>query len=311
MSQTLTPIQRNRRDRIAASIFWSLAPLNLAESLQIRAGCCRFLWYMWCSTCHQDVPIVPHEATGRKVCARCQRPLRVRKPPHASAICDGGLPLDEPAAATAAATLPRVDDWSVRQRLRQLDRELRRSALATSTGVNSFPQGPRRFDPPQLNLDQLAQAVVPSFTPAVAASSISRSRRTERGQILIWLIVFVGVVILAGGAGLVAWSLSTRQMIYWNLAIGLTLGGQGLLIFGLVLAVSRLWRNSRYASGKLQDVHARLSQLQHTAESITATRSAGAPAFYAELVRSASPQVLAANLKGQIDQLATRIGSGV
>jgi hypothetical protein len=39
-------------------------------------------------------------------------------------------------------------------------------------------------------------------------------------------------------------------------------------------------------------------------------RSGGAPAFYADLVRGASPQVMLANLKGQIDQLATRIGSG-
>ena len=99
-------------------------------------------------------------------------------------------------------------------------------------------------------------------------------------------------------------------MLYWNLAIGLTLGGQGTLIFGLVLVVSRLWRNSRYATGKLQDVHARLGQLQHTADALTAMRSGGAPAFYADLVRGASPQVLLANLKGQLDQLASRIGNG-
>jgi hypothetical protein len=268
---------------------------------------------MWCSTCHQDVPSAPQENTGRMVCARCQRPLRIKKPPHAAAICDDGLALDEPAAATAAATLPRVDDWSVRQRLRYLDRELRRPSVATTAAPNQFPQGPRRFDPPQLNLDELAQSAVASFTPNVdyaALRAASRSRRAESGQIFAWLIVLAGVLTLAGGIGLVAWSLSTRQMLYWNLAIGLTLGGQGVLIVGLVLVVSRLWRNSRHASGKLQDVHTRLGQLQHTADALTAMRSGGAPAFYADLVRGASPQVMLANLKGQIDQLATRIGNG-
>ena len=82
--------------------------------------------------------------------------------------------------------------------------------------------------------------------------------------------------------------------------------GQGLLIFGLVLIAARLWRNSRYASSKLIDVHSQLGQLQHTADALTTMRS-GAPAFYAELVRGASPQMLLANLKGQLDQLATRI----
>jgi hypothetical protein len=38
-------------------------------------------------------------------------------------------------------------------------------------------------------------------------------------------------------------------------------------------------------------------------------RTGGAPAFYAELVRGASPQMLLTNLKGQLDQLATRLNS--
>jgi hypothetical protein len=86
------------------------------------------------------------------------------------------------------------------------------------------------------------------------------------------------------------------------------LAGQGLLVFGLVLVVSRLWRSSRQANGKLQDAHARLVELQHATEVLTTTRTGGAPAFYAELVRGASPQMLLANLKGQLDQLATRLG---
>jgi hypothetical protein len=126
-----------------------------------------------------------------------------------------------------------------------------------------------------------------------------------------WLIVFAGVLTLIGGLGLLGWSLSIHDTTFWELALGLTLGGQGLLIFGLVLAITRLWRSSRYAANKLQDVHVQLGQLQHTADSLLAKNSAGAPAFYADLVRGASPQVLLANLKGQVDQLATRLGSGL
>jgi hypothetical protein len=80
------------------------------------------------------------------------------------------------------------------------------------------------------------------------------------------------------------------------------------LILGLVMVVSRLWRNSRFATNKLQELHARLAQLQSTADTISAQRSGGAPAFYADLARGASPQILLSNLKGQLDQLATRVG---
>jgi hypothetical protein len=98
-------------------------------------------------------------------------------------------------------------------------------------------------------------------------------------------------------------------MLYWNYAVGLAMAGQGTLIFGLVLVISRLWRSSRYSAAKLQDVHIRLGQLQQSSETLAATRTGGAPAFYADLVRGASPHVMLANLKGQVDQLATRVGT--
>ena len=122
--------------------------------------------------------------------------------------------------------------------------------------------------------------------------------------------MLAGTLTLTAGLALIAWSLSSKQMHYWNLALGLTLGGQGALVFGLMLAVTRLWYSSRYASNKLHDVTAHLVQLQRTADALTATRPGGAPAFYADLARGASSHLLLANLKGQLDQLATRIGTG-
>jgi hypothetical protein len=127
------------------------------------------------------------------------------------------------------------------------------------------------------------------------------------GQLFAWLIVAAGTITLIGGVGLIGWSISTNQMQHWNLALSLALGGQGALILGLVMVVSRLWRNSRYATNKLQEMHARLGQLQNTADTISAMRGS-APAFYADLARGASPQMLLSNLKGQLDQLATRLG---
>ncbi|MEX0611954.1 MAG: hypothetical protein WD738_06085 [Pirellulales bacterium] len=267
---------------------------------------------MWCSTCQQDVPGVAHATSERIVCSRCQRPLQTKSTVHAARICDEGIALDETAAALAVAAPPlRGDDWSARQR--HLGRELRRPTVAAAPPTIRVPHGRRRFDPPQNLVEQLQQITTPSVAGISAqptATALLRSRRAEASQIVAWLVVVVGAFSLAAGIGLIGWSLAAKQMMYWNSALGLTLGGQGTLILGLVLVVSRLWRSSRHAANKLQDVHLRLGQLQQTADVLTSMRSGGAPAFYAELARGASPQVLLANLKGQLDQLATRVGSG-
>lgn len=270
---------------------------------------------MWCSTCQQDMPGVAHATSGRTVCSRCQQTLRTTKPAQHARVCDDGVALDEQATVVAAGTPPfRNDDWPARQRVRSMVRELRRPNIAASKSLTSTFSDRRRFEPPQDLFGRLEQSTSAYVTPDASqpsANTIPQTRRTDGSQIAAWMIVIVGTLSLASGIGLIAWSLSTRQMLYWNLALGLALGGQGTLILGLVLVASRLWRHSRYAAGKLQEVHARLGQLQKTAEVLTAMRTGGAPAFYADLVRGASPQMLLTNLKGQLDQLATRLGSGL
>ena len=258
-----------------------------------------------------------HSTSGRIVCSRCQRPVQTRKPPHATRICDEGLALEESAATTTAAapkvTPHRPDDWAARQRVRTVIRELRRPSPGIGTSTDRFTSDRLRFEPPHDLFGQIEQATTPSLATSTLQPNLSarsHQSRSDGSQIVAWLVVVAGILLLAGGLGLVGWSLSTQQMLYWNLALGLTLGGQGTLILGLVLVISRLWRNSRYATAKLQDVHARLGQVQHATETLAATRAGGAPAFYADLVRGASPHVLLANLKGQVDQLATRVSSG-
>jgi hypothetical protein len=238
--------------------------------------------------------------------------LQTKSTVQSTRICDDGIALDEtPAALATAAPRFRGDDWSLRHR--HLGRELRRPT-AGATPTQAVPHGRRRFDPPQNLVEQLQQLTAPSIAgicvQPTTTSLRERSRRVEASQIVAWLVIMGGAICLAAGIGLIGWSLAENQLAYWNLALGLTLGGQGTLILGLVLAVSRLWRSSRHAATKLQDVHVRLAQLQQTADVLTAMRSGGAPAFYAELARGASPQVLLANLKGQLEQLATRVSSG-
>jgi hypothetical protein len=268
---------------------------------------------MWCSTCQQDTPSVAHPASGRTVCSRCQQPVGNKKhAPHAR-ICDEGIPLDEQAATAATNAVPfRTDDWPARQRVRNLARELKRPGIVANKTPTATLSEHRRFEPSQDLLGQFEQTAAAQFASSPTlppANVVVQPRHGDGSQIVAWLIVTLGTLALAGGVSLIAWSISTKQMMYWDLSLGLALGGQGALILGLVLVVSRLWRHSRYAAGKLHDVHARLGQLQQTAEVLTTMRAGGgAPAFYAELARGSSPHVLLTNLKGQLDQLATRLG---
>jgi hypothetical protein len=230
-----------------------------------------------------------------------------RRQVPAAPICDEGIELTEQLALRKKAAPPiRMEDWSIRQKARELDRALRRPMHFRPSPTSSL--GKRRHDPPQNLIDQYAQTPPPAVTTTATTTSQIRPSRTTAGQIFAWLIVASGTITLLAGIGLIAWSLSTKQLEHWNLALSLALGGQGALILGLVMVVSRLWRNSRYASNKLQEVHARLGQLQNTADTISTMRG-GAPAFYADLARGANPQMLLSNLKGQLDQLERRVGA--
>jgi hypothetical protein len=231
--------------------------------------------------------------------------------PHTTRICDDGLALDEPkpARATASSTPFRTDDWAARQRVRTVARELRRPNPAAIHSTNRVAADRTRFDPPHDLFVQMEQATAPGMAATLPPSTtaIAQKRTDQSGQLFAWLVVVLSALVLSGGIGGIAWSLSSNEMQYWNLAAGLATGGQGGLILGLVMLIARLWRSSRYAAVKLQDVHARLGQVQHAAEAWNANRTSTAPAFYADLVRGASPHIMLANLKGQVDQLATRV----
>jgi hypothetical protein len=255
--------------------------------------------------------------TNHCICSRCQQIVR---PPHTVQICEAGIALDENPRVATMTALPAqtlappftADDWELRRRNRELGRKLRHDlgrpqSHTSAAGLSS----PSKLLLPENLFDDLRLGTSPSQIMPTAATPPRQqppSRRTDGGQFLAWFTALVGASVLGTGLGSVGWSLTAGRADVWNLALGLTLMGQGLLIFGLVMIASRLWRNSRYASYKLIDVHAQLGQLQQTADALTAMRG-GAPAFYAELVRGASPQMLLANLKGQLDQLATRLGS--
>ncbi len=251
---------------------------------------------MWCRHCKQDVPAVAPAADGAIHCARCQGPLE--RPAFAKGVSDTGVALDQPYQ-------PAVDSRRLLEGLEGIDTkhrysEIRRSIRAAQRQADATP-AMMRFDPPE----PLAVASQPA--PAAGQNDTLPREPHRPSQWVAWSLAFVGAMALGAGIGLMFWSLSGERPELWNWGVAATLGGQGLLIVGLVQLLASLWTANRTASLTLQGVHHELRRLGRTTESLLGANSSSAANFYADLARGASPQLLLANLKSQVDALSSHV----
>lgn len=136
--------------------------------------------------------------------------------------------------------------------------------------------------------------------PVVSSSS-------TRGQAFAWLLASFGAGCIGLGIGLGAWALVGGRDEFWNPAVAAALGGQGLLIIGLLQLLSSLWNAARQAAGKLSLMHDEIRRLRRTAEESAGRNNPSAAAFFADLAREAPAEVLVGNLRGQLDHLASRL----
>jgi hypothetical protein len=79
------------------------------------------------------------------------------------------------------------------------------------------------------------------------------------------------------------------------------------LLLGLVLQMDSLWQANRRTTETLDQVDHRLQEINHTTTMLGTTHSAPAQSFYAHMAAGANPQMLLADLKGQLDLLAVRM----
>jgi hypothetical protein len=124
---------------------------------------------------------------------------------------------------------------------------------------------------------------------------------------LAWCFLAAGVMGLSCGGVLTGWSLLSAKPHLWNIGLPILLGGQAGLLIGLVLQLQRMWQNSKAAAHRMAHVDERLDELRHTTELLAGAQSAPSTRFYAHLAQAASPRLLMADLKGQLDLLAARI----
>ena len=275
---------------------------------------------MFCPTCQQDVPAlaVPEEP-GVVRCAFCAEELGLGERGQESGATSQEserLVLVSAASETRAEQIgttehrsaeplgrlplppkPVLDDWDLEPEMRSAERllkGLRQSAPAGSVAVAHAEHE-----------DAQAWHVPATKTPVPKRSQ--EQAGSEKSGSLAWTCLSLGVMALACGLVLIAWSLIEERGDLWSLGLPLAIVGQGGLVIGLLMQLEGLWRNSKRTQETLTQLDGKLSDLAHTTTMLGTTRSTPAQSFYVHLAEGASPHLLLADLKGQLDLLAERM----
>ena len=262
---------------------------------------------MWCSRCQQDVPAISKTEGGFR-CARCgnvsAQPTLPSEPALAlGQIPDYGIDLSGHDPATPMPVGP-LADWQFDDELQSVERVLRTAAAAD--GPVAPLASTYRFDPPQLDLLPLQAAEARRQLDLATYQPVAAPR--ERSSWLAWTIMAAGLMALVCGGVLLGWSVIDKRPQLWTLGLPIAVAGQCGLLLGLLAQLERLWQTGRASQQRLAEVDRRLSDLGAQTVLLGTTHSTASKAFYTHMVDGASPQVLLADVKGQLDMLAVRMG---
>lgn len=274
---------------------------------------------MFCPACQQDVPAlaVPEEP-GVIRCAFCSEELemRVQEPGGRDpklALADGS---NESHESEEAETIhqpervsplpPRLDleDWELEPQLRAAERllkGLRQEAPAEQvSAVHAAHRPVPDWHVPAANTPLTTEVAQTHRQPNVP-------EQVEKSGTLAWTCLSLGVMALACGGVLIAWSLLGGRDDLWSIGLPLAVVGQGGLVIGLLLQLDGLWQTSKKTEETLTHLDGKLHDLAHTTTMLGTTRSTPAQSFYVHLAEGASPHLLLADLKGQLDLLTERM----
>ena len=264
---------------------------------------------MWCTYCQQDIPAVASSAKGPLLCSQCEREVgeRVDQIIDTRRPTDSGVPLetfDAKREAERKAFAPPIDELErqqTKQRMRRLGRQLRSTPsrdldVAISPALKGEWAG-ATIEPPQ-------PTVQATYLPVRSAENNSKRNSVSW---MISLMLFLGVFLFGLGIGLLAWSAAFQLPAQWQWGLTATMIAEGTLILGLTWMAARLWYNSRQVNQQLDGVDQQLTEIQEITGSLAGSHVSSSQHFYSHFSQAASPHMLAANLRGQVEQLASRI----
>jgi len=256
---------------------------------------------MWCQHCRQDVPGINADHGPR--CIRCGEAFA---PAHAigvAATASNGLDLSAPPEVSWLSQ--DEEDWALADEIRQAQRIL--ATTNVRLGAVAGDRSSQRLDLPESPLS------LPAWIPTSTVSHpVAPRRRRSQGIAfaIAWFMLSIGLMGFVCGAVLLAWAYFAGNNQLWSLGLPVALIGQAALVIGFVLQTDRLREDSSETAEQLQSVDQRILDLRQSATLLNNTHSQPATAFYAHLAEGASPHILLADLKGQLDLLALRMSKG-
>lgn len=242
---------------------------------------------MWCIQCRQDVPALPFGDKQGFCCARCSQTLRPEWPEDA----DSALA---------------YDGWEFDEQLRHIERVLQTTTIKDDGVTAIYRREAARFDLP--HTEPMAWHVPP--TKPSKNKTDTKSHKTKRGSVLgtlTWTALSLGTASFLCGSILLGWSLATGRQELWTVGLPVAIGGQIVLLIGLVMQIDRLWHDNCTAAAKLDSVDEQLHELKTATTLSGAGQAPTTGEFYSHFASGASPQLLLTDLKSQVDLLAMKI----
>lgn len=254
---------------------------------------------MWCKNCQQDVPAIasPEEQVPR--CAKCHSSFDGGEAAESPAT-DAGKPAWRASSSRGFESgwldKPTLDDWELDEDLHETER------LVASLAGRSAPADT------SLRIDA-AHRAAPGNIPAARPVRHQSSRPAASGSssLFSWFLLSVGLMAFVFGGVLLGWSFATDRADLWRIGMPFAMAGQAALIIGLVFQLDGLSKSNRTASNALEELDVQLDELRHTTSLLSTTRSSPSQSFYLHMAEGASPKLLLADLKGQLDLLAERM----
>ena len=263
---------------------------------------------MWCKQCGQDVPGNASAEGGGFSCPRCGQALD-----WAASICTAGS-VDESTAeadcpnAPPGASIPSppllYDGWESDEQLRHVQRVLGVDGTRRMHNKTGSQREFTRLDPAHAGPSPWHSAGLRNRDSRRANGGSSAGRGWP---VLNWTMLSLGIMAIVCGGVLLGWSVFSQREDLWTIGLPVALAGQVALLLGLVLQLDRLWHDSRRATAKLDRFDEQLHDLKTATTMLGTSHASPGGAFYSHFAGGASPQLLLADLKSQLDLLAVRI----
>lgn len=300
---------------------------------------------MWCKNCRQDVPgivvadggadrsappadgfvlgvanlsdltspaspISAQHAT-RFVCARCHQPLGADED---AASERSESQFSSTVAQENAPSNFETWQWELDQELHDVRRLLEANAPRTAPNAVAFDEATviptphfatRHRDDDLLGSRDEERRVQHEIHPPHHRTT--RKPRKPRPATLAWFVLSLGLMALVCGGVLLGWSVVTARQELWQLGLPIAVGGQAVMLVGLLLLLERMWRDNHTASEKLERVDDQIDDLRHTTTILGNSQGGGSRSFYTHMAEGAHPSLLLSDLKSQLDALAVKI----